>query len=763
MNKITRSIKILLGVFLFCIHYNTVAQTLDPPTLQFGATACDDDPTGPKDFLIDISFSVAAFNNDNQFIIELSDADGVFGASPVVLKVLNDPTLNTAFNINNVGFQLPAGTFGKNYKIRVRTTSPVMSSESTSFEAYHDMYSDSELTIQDASGNNKFTLCPGESKEVSLSTSVVGEYLWYLENGAVDTLIATTQDPKFTITAPGLYYVVIDYGGCKNAESVRVLVSGISTADAQIEGAAEIEICSNETHTFKSKINNPAYTYEWYLDGVLKQSSNSNEYTTPAAGQFGKYTLKIITGTGTDACVTTSTEVELKQKTTASFSITTVDPGESILLPCETKQVEISGAPSGTTIQWFRNDIALGGQTGFTMNVTAPGEYYAIVTDPSTSSSCPATVKSEVYVFYSLKEFKAEIRIEDTNYKDCESTTAKIVIVGIKALVNENANEYDITAEQISATSPKLIQYQWYKDGAVVPSGGTANELDINSYLDNGEYDLEISTCVPGIIKTKLPDANRRTVKLAAPLPTVTSVPNSNSLCTDPGSKITYTIAGGLLPGFTYEWFKDGSTTAVATDVVDFDVTEIGEYVLKMTGFGCERSVDPINVVLFDESVVEVTPSVKVVLNQGQTVTVTASGGESYVWHLGEDNTGTILSTNETLDVNALGFYTVVVSVGSCTVTKTIEVVEQDDQIIVPNIVTPNQDGINDTWEISNKYSFQPTVRIQLYNSNGKEILNTTDYQNDWPTESLGNQRVFYYKIIKDDVLFKAGTISVLD
>ncbi|WP_299161526.1 gliding motility-associated C-terminal domain-containing protein [uncultured Tenacibaculum sp.] len=761
MNKITRSIKILLGVFLFCIYSTTVAQTLNPPTLQFGASACDDDPTGPRNFLIDITYSGSFFNDDNKFIVELSDADGNFGTPAVKLTEVNTPVPNNVFMINNVGFNLPSGTFGKNYRIRVRSTSPEMSSVSSSFQAYHDMFASNELTIADASGNQKFTLCPGESREVFLSTTVIGEYLWYKENGAVDTLIATTQDPKFTITDPGLYYVVVDYGACTAVESIRVLVSGISTADAQIEGVAEIEICSNETHTFKSKINNPAYTYEWYLDGVLKQSSNSNQYITPNAGQFGKYVLKIITGTGTDACVTTSTEVELKQKTTASFSITTVDPGESVWLECETRKLEITGAPSGATIQWYKDDIVIPGANQFTTAIGSSGEYYAVVTDPTTSSSCPATVKSEIYSIYSLKEFKAEIRIEDTNYKECESTDAKLVIVGVKALVNENSNEYDLTAEQLSASAPPLVQYQWYKDNVAIPSAGNTNEYTINSYLSNGEYDLEVSTCGSGVIKTK--SVNKINVKLAAPLPTITSAPNSNSLCTDPGSKITYSIEGGLLPGFTYEWFKDGSTTAVATDVVDFDVDAIGEYVLKMTGFGCERSVDPINVVLFDESVVEVTPSVKVVLNQGQTVTVTASGGESYVWHLGQDSTGTVLSTNETLDVNALGFYTVVVSVGSCTVTKTIEVVEQDDQIIVPNIVTPNQDGINDTWEISNKYSFQPTVRIQLYNSNGKEILNTTDYQNDWPTESLGNQRVFYYKIIKDDVLFKAGTISVLD
>ncbi|WP_299122671.1 gliding motility-associated C-terminal domain-containing protein [uncultured Tenacibaculum sp.] len=756
MNKITRSIQILLGVFLFCIHYTTVAQTLLPPTLHFGASACDDAPVGDKNFLIDISYSGSLFNDDNKFIVELSDADGNFGSPAVKLTEVNTPIPNNKFKIDNVGFTLPPGTFGKNYKIRIRTTSPVVTSvESSSFEAYYNMFVDGGLSIQDASGNNKPTLCPGQDLEVFLSTTAVGQYQWYRENGAVDILVATTQDPKYTITAPGLYYVVVDYGICKNAESVRILVTGISNADAQIANVSAIEeICSTKDYELKASINNSSYTYKWYYNGVEKQSSNSNTYIIPAEGQFGKYRLDIDTGD----CTTTSNEVELKQKSSASFSITTVNSGESVMLPCETKKAEVTGAPSGATVQWYRNDIALTGQNLFEFNITSPGEYYAIVTDPTSSSSCPATVKSETYSVFTLKKFIVDIRTQDTNYTECESTTAKLVIIGVKASVEENANEYDLTDDQLNETSPVLIRYQWHKDGNPITTGGTGKELDINSYLDNGEYELEVKSCILGTQNGK---SAKTSVKLAAPLPTITSMPNSNSLC--PGGTITYKIGGGLLPGFTYEWFKDGGTTAVATNVVDFAVTEIGEYVLKMTGFGCERSIAPINVVLFDESAIEVTPSVKVVLNQGQTVTVTASGGESYVWHEGQDDTGTVLSTNETLDVNALGFYTVVVSVGSCSVVKTIEVVEQDDQIIVPNIVTPNQDGVNDTWQISNRYAFQPTVTIQLYNSNGKEILNTTDYQNNWPTESLGNQRVFYYKIIRDDVLIKAGTISVLD
>ena len=53
-------------------------------------------------------------------------------------------------------------------------------------------------------------------------------------------------------------------------------------------------------------------------------------------------------------------------------------------------------------------------------------------------------------------------------------------------------------------------------------------------------------------------------------------------------------------------------------------------------------------------------------------------------------------------------------------------------------------------------------VLIFMINIFISEVFKTTDYKNNWPTESLGNQKVFYYKIIRENKLIKAGTISVL-
>ena len=159
MNKITRSIQVLLGMLFICMHCSTMlGQTLNAPVFAGGGSACD--TSGSTNFSIDFSFSGSGFNADNIFFIELSDADGSFAdASKVkeLRKLESTPTnnYNQMFNVSTASV-LPSGTFGKNYKIRVRTTSPVMISESISFEAYYDMVGNSEIGIN---GDVDFALC----------------------------------------------------------------------------------------------------------------------------------------------------------------------------------------------------------------------------------------------------------------------------------------------------------------------------------------------------------------------------------------------------------------------------------------------------------------------------------------------------------------------------------------------------------------------------------------------------------------------------
>ncbi len=746
MKKIAKSILLLLGTILFSVSTSVSAQELLKPELKF-TEACND--------AIKINFDVvfpysAHFDANNNFSVWLSDATGDFTNEVNLLANINTENSSPTFSFMR-SIKLPPGTFGTAYRIRFKSDTPapdgLESPPSDPFPAYYGIVRNSEFGITDLEGNEKGTLCGNTPLEVKLTIETNGEYSWYRvnPNGGNGIFIATTQEPTLTLADPGTYYVEIDYGICGFSTSKFFILKGLGDNNSQIdESSSIVEICAGDSHTFNAKVNEPTYEYKWFKDNELISGATSFSYETPTSGQFGIYRLEIKAGT----CETVSDDVELKQKEKPDFTITAVGAGKSIFLPCENRELEIKDFPSGATIQWYKDDVPLPARNQPKMNATEAGVYFAVVTDPSTTSVCEASLDSDKFELIDVAEFVVELR-QDTAYEACVSSNATLSEIGI-GVKGVDGNDYQLSDEQINA-DPPLLRYQWYKDSVMI-SGATSNELSVDSYTDNGTYRLEVNTC-----SSSAEGFSEIDVKLIA-LPDISSTSPSNALC----GTITYTI-DTLLSGYTYEWFKDNDPTPVATDVQDFEVDEVGIYVLKVTGFGCVVDMDPIEVVLFDESVVTVTPSEKVVLTLGQTVTVTADGADSYVWREGERNpSGNELSRNETLNVNSLGFYTLYATVGTCTIEKVIEVVEQDDLVLVPNVVTPNGDGKNDTWKISNRYAFQPSVTIIIYNSEGKELINSTDYKNDWPIEDVNNQRVFYYKIIRDDKTLKAGTISVL-
>ncbi|MFT5723792.1 MAG: gliding motility-associated-like protein, partial [Bacteroidia bacterium] len=51
--------------------------------------------------------------------------------------------------------------------------------------------------------------------------------------------------------------------------------------------------------------------------------------------------------------------------------------------------------------------------------------------------------------------------------------------------------------------------------------------------------------------------------------------------------------------------------------------------------------------------------------------------------------------------------------------------------IKVPNLVTPNGDGLNDVWDLSEIPDIGNT-KVSVVNRWGKTVFSTSDYQHDW-------------------------------
>ncbi|WP_452222539.1 gliding motility-associated C-terminal domain-containing protein, partial [Lacinutrix chionoecetis] len=79
-----------------------------------------------------------------------------------------------------------------------------------------------------------------------------------------------------------------------------------------------------------------------------------------------------------------------------------------------------------------------------------------------------------------------------------------------------------------------------------------------------------------------------------------------------------------------------------------------------------------------------------------------------------------------------------------CTSSEDIEVFELDT-CIIPQGISPNGDGLNDTFDLSS-YDVQT---LAIFNRNGVKVYEKTNYTNEWRGQSLDGDELpvgtYYY------------------
>jgi gliding motility-associated-like protein len=83
----------------------------------------------------------------------------------------------------------------------------------------------------------------------------------------------------------------------------------------------------------------------------------------------------------------------------------------------------------------------------------------------------------------------------------------------------------------------------------------------------------------------------------------------------------------------------------------------------------------------------------------------------------------------------------------------------------IPNVVSPNGDGINDTWVIPQEYVSGTNTEVLIISSQGETVLQTKNYLNNWPQNQLDFKSinpVYYYIIKTGNNSTKKGSITVI-
>ncbi len=123
----------------------------------------------------------------------------------------------------------------------------------------------------------------------------------------------------------------------------------------------------------------------------------------------------------------------------------------------------------------------------------------------------------------------------------------------------------------------------------------------------------------------------------------------------------------------------------------------------------------------------------------------TPAPGTDYTWNT--DPAGPVLR----LLPGAAGTYTLTARTRCETRTATLRVTTQDcaPLLTVPNVVTPNGDGLNDEFRV-----LAPTprpLRLQVFDRWGRQVFGRDDYRREWPGEPRPPAGVYYY-LLTDSV-----------
>lgn len=304
------------------------------------------------------------------------------------------------------------------------------------------------------------------------------------------------------------------------------------------------------------------------------------------------------------------------------------------------------------------------------------------------------------------------------------------------------------------------LKFRWVKDGVLIPAqfGSSLNVTQSGVYYAYLDYGV----CNP--ISAGRPPYSSRDV-------TVNIVPGGSSfnITGNPIICPPTTNALSVTAGYTYQWFKDG-VALLGEIAFNYNASQPGDYSVLVNQGTCSSTSNTFNVyaVGFSASIdVSLLPNVNIIgTGETKSITITSNAASpTYEWYL--NNVLIPTATSATYNATQPGKYKAVVNqtVG-CLIKKEFlfELKEGVNPREIPNLISTNNDGKNDTWILPSEYG-NINTEVQIINASGQVVLQTTNYQNNWPLTEIDFKTVnpvYYYIITKDGSQVKKGSITII-
>ncbi len=478
--------------------------------------------------------------------------------------------------------------------------------------------------------------------------------------------------PSGGITYRGDMDEVKIYNRALNLSEVQTLYNNESVA------FATTPLCDGEGDLALTTFNFPGATYAW--TGPNGFTSNLQNPTiinnADSATYSGTYSLLVTSQGCTSPPQTVDVTIYEIPLAPSTINDTICGSGNAVLTA--------QGAPSGASYRWYTQAVGgtpIAGQTGSTLtinnlNVTT-FRYVSII-----RNGCESP-RTEVIAVYN------------------SNVITNLPVVG------ENICQTDNLANiEISGSEPDALYQAFYNNNpiSVLTAGGGTINLEINTTtLQLGANTISIQVTKPGCGALNL--SNTATITLLASPSANISANGPLSFCS--GESVELSAPANL----DYLW----STGATTQNIMVSTAESISVTVTDANG--CSAISNVVNTTVNATPLPEIAALGATTFCDGNTVTLTASGGNSYLWNNNATTSSIVVSTGGTYSFTAFN--------GSCSaVSNTINVVVNS----LPSAsITPN--GPLSFCEGEDVVLSAPANLTYLW-SNGATTQNVTINQN---------------------------------
>lgn len=187
-------------------------------------------------------------------------------------------------------------------------------------------------------------------------------------------------------------------------------------------------------------------------------------------------------------------------------------------------------------------------------------------------------------------------------------------------------------------------------------------------------------------------------------------------------------------------------------------------YYLAATSAGCAtKQANGSVTVTVNQPPVAIVAESKITITEGQTAKLagTASGDNIvYYWTPADYLNDPHSLTPVTSSPNDITYTLHVVSNANCGESDQSVFVRVYKKVTVPNTFTPNNDGVNDHWNITNMDSY-PEALITVYDRNGQPVFQSRGYAKPWDGKRTGQPvppGAYYYVINYNDDYLKSDS-----